>query len=910
MTDQQENLLTAQIGERDPARQAYPVRVTLGDGSAASDWLSLSAMPPPPPSRSSGADLAAYGVRLFERLFSGPLHGLFRQAWILAQRDRGLLHLQLWIQSGDAELQAVPWELMHVSEGAGPPVPLAATPQVAFSRYVDSATPFGRPIERWPLRILVAIGAPNDLATRWGGIAEVDYEAERARLDRVLGAVSASGQIEYRFLRPATPEALIHAMEDGYQIVIFYGHGLYAPRLGSSLMLERADGAGRLLPAGDLIDALRRNGSRPALFVLISCNTASQRADPALDNLAIQIIRDGSVPAVVAMRDLVAIDLARAFTQYLCDYLLRYGVVDRAVAAARRQVIDPDGAGWSTPVLYMRSRDGRLFVPNAQLEFARLLSNDPQIRQAAVAAPAGPRLALLRARPDDQPGPQAARDLLDQLLALGGRRASPAPIVVSGGSRISRSLLLQQWGWRQNRAGPAALTLARSRQERESDLPSPDGKGAGGEGGTVAVYLPLADDRRLQAGARIEDLLIDAAAEVDPAYGVALMNLLSEGKDGEGARFVLLIDGFEAIGPASRPALAELFDALARRMPAQRVVVSVEEHDAPAALRRADTPWLVLSPLSERQMRAYLSYRDRERYITHMRTIIRNGMRELAGDPQLLTAIAEEMADGDDGGRLTRDDLLSGLLDRVVDRATGPTAPRGIVRECLYALAWALHWSHRRSLPLAEASQVIRAVLQDRSYDAEEIVPGAGRRGGAGGDRRRQRPAEPHGPPGLRGGPGAAAQARYARASGGRDGDGQLPRPAGLVEPGADRGGPARRRPGRPRPDLGDPARRGERPAGHPGGALPGRVHPGPAPEPLADRPAAGQQRQRRWRGPPGRPARQHPDRAGPALRAERRLAGPAGRGPGPAALPQGARRPAPSDRRAGSVDRRQLAVR
>ena len=169
MSDQPENinLLTAQIGDRDVGRQAYPVRVTLGDGSAASDWLRLADLPPPPPARSGGDDLAEYGGRLFARLFVGPLRGLFRQAWIAAQRSKGVLHLQLWIQSDDPDLQAIPWELMHVSEGAGAAVPLAATPLVAFSRYLDSATPFGRPIERWPLRVLIAIGAPNDLPTRW-----------------------------------------------------------------------------------------------------------------------------------------------------------------------------------------------------------------------------------------------------------------------------------------------------------------------------------------------------------------------------------------------------------------------------------------------------------------------------------------------------------------------------------------------------------------------------------------------------------------------------------------------------------------------------------------------------------------------------------------------------------------------
>lgn len=705
MADQPTSLLTAEIGDKDMGRQAYPVRVTLGDGSAASDWLRLSDMPPPPPARSTGRALADYGVELFERLFAGPLRGLFQQAWIAAQRGSEPLHLQLWIQSDDLALQAIPWELMHLRAGAGAPTPLAAIPQVAFSRYVDSATPFGRPIERWPLRVLVAIGAPDDLGTRWPDLAPVDYAAERAHLAAVLDAVSGSGQIEYRFVRPATPEAVVSAMEDGYQIVIFYGHGLYMPRLGTSLLMQRDDGGSKLFAAGDLIDALRRSGSRPALFILISCNTAAQRANPALDNLAVQIVRDGSVPAVVAMRDLVAVDLARAFTQYLCDYLLRYGVIDRAVAAARRQVLDPDDAGWSTPVLYMRSRDGRLFDPNAQLEFARLLSNDPQISPAALAAPAGARLRLLRARPDEQPNPQDARALLGQLLNLDGYMASPAPLVVSCGSRISRSLLLQQWAWAQNRGlgvGAAA-----------PQPPAPNSQPP------IAIYLPLADDRRLQAGARVEDLLIDAAAALDPAYGVAMMSLLAGAKDRADVRFVLLIDGVDALAPAVRAELIDTLDALARRLPDQRVVISVEEGDAPATLRQSDTIWILLSPLSERQVRAYLRYRDQARADIHMRVLIRNGLIGLARDPQLLTAIAESLIDG--RGALTRDDLLSDLLGKLIDRAAGPGVPRAAARDSLYALAWELHWSHRLSMPIGAALQVIRDVPHERSYDPEAI---------------------------------------------------------------------------------------------------------------------------------------------------------------------------------------------
>ncbi|NTW03509.1 MAG: CHAT domain-containing protein, partial [Oscillochloris sp.] len=484
-------------------------------------------------------------------------------------------------------------------------------------------------------------------------------------------------------------------LDEGYHLVIFYGHGLYEPRMGTSLMMERDDGSSRLFAAADLIDALRYTGSRPVLFILISCNTAAQRANPALDNLAIQIVRDGSVPAVVAMRDLVEVDLARAFTQYLCDHLLRYGAIDRAVSAARRQVMSAHSAGWSTPVLYMRSRDGRLFEPNAQLEFARLLSNDPQIRPTALSAPAGARLALLRARPDDQPNPRDARTLLVQLLALTTYPATAPLVVVSGGSRISRSLLLQQLAWQHNR-----LRIA--------------------DASPVAIYLPLADDRSLQAGARIVDLLIDAAAAQDPAYGLALMNLLANNSTSNQLKFVLLIDGFEALSEAMRPSMAEVFSILARRNPALRIAVSVEESDAPPALCRDTIPWLILQPLSERQIRAYITYRDQKNSFRMLERVIRGDMRSLASDPQLLTAITEELTIRDSPS-LSRETLLSGLLERLITRSVGPTATRTVVNDCLYALAWRLHWSYRRSLPISEALQIMRDVLEERSFVPEEV---------------------------------------------------------------------------------------------------------------------------------------------------------------------------------------------
>ena len=95
-----------------------------------------------------------------------------------------------------------------------------------------------------------------------------------------------------------------------------------------------------------------------------------------------------TVPAVVAMQFAVTDDAAAVFSRAFYQALVRNRGVDEAVRAARIALTgwNPDTLEWVTPVLYLRSRDSRLFdltYPGASPARA---DEQPEPRQEAVLA--------------------------------------------------------------------------------------------------------------------------------------------------------------------------------------------------------------------------------------------------------------------------------------------------------------------------------------------------------------------------------------------------------------------------------------------------------------------------------------------------------------------------------------------
>ena len=99
------------------------------------------------------------------------------------------------------------------------------------------------------------------------------------------------------------------------------------------------------------------------LAVLNSCDTALGGGMDLFASTASILVRQGEIPAVLAMQfaisDPAAIEFSRTFYEAIAEGL----PVDAAVAEARKAVrlAIPDTLEWATPVLHQRSPDGVLF---------------------------------------------------------------------------------------------------------------------------------------------------------------------------------------------------------------------------------------------------------------------------------------------------------------------------------------------------------------------------------------------------------------------------------------------------------------------------------------------------------------------------------------------------------------------
>jgi len=113
--------------------------------------------------------------------------------------------------------------------------------------------------------------------------------------------------------------------------------------------------------------------------VLNSCEGARGNAQDAFSSTAATLVRPG-IPAVLAnqyeITDEAAIAFSRTFYQAVADGL----PVDAAVAYARTSLkIEIDNTlEWATPVLYMRSPDGRIFDISPKAQPVKLAQEEPE----------------------------------------------------------------------------------------------------------------------------------------------------------------------------------------------------------------------------------------------------------------------------------------------------------------------------------------------------------------------------------------------------------------------------------------------------------------------------------------------------------------------------------------------------
>jgi Trp operon repressor len=305
-----------------------------------------------------------FGQSLFEAVLVGKVGTCYYRSMDQAQQEGKGLRLKLHVKPPN--LTVLPWEFLYDPDRDEY---LCFSRDTPIVRYTDLRQPVGRLSVEPPLRILGMVASPRDLAP-------LDVEHEKSLMHEAIEDLQADGLVKLTWLEGETWRDLQRAMRrDGpWHIFHFVGHGDFdlSAQEGLIAFTEKGTGRRHLLRSRDLARLLDGHPSLRLVF-LNSCEGARGSEGDPFSGTAATLVRRG-IPAVVAMQyqitDKAAIEFCSAFYESLADGL----PVDTAVTEARVAVSMDSVLEWGTPVLYMRSRDGRLFdISTEKHPFEQLL---------------------------------------------------------------------------------------------------------------------------------------------------------------------------------------------------------------------------------------------------------------------------------------------------------------------------------------------------------------------------------------------------------------------------------------------------------------------------------------------------------------------------------------------------------
>ena len=334
----------------DRSEAGYKVEMTLNSEQAIEGRLSLDVV-----SFSPSGDPRADGQRLFDTLFADKD---LREAWGEARGQSKQRRIRMRIDA--RELRGLPWELLRDDDDI-----LAAQADTPFSRYLATEQPWGGAITARPIRVLAVISNPTDLQAKYD-LPPADVLVETSALRVALAPSPIQGEVRgegvsLTFLSaPITLARLEEALQQGYHVLHFIGHGAFnEKKQQAALYLQNDEGTAQRVSDDEFAGMLKRLSAPPQLIVLAACQSAQQAPTQAFSGLGPKLVQIG-IPAVVAMQDNVTVLTARQFGAKFYRRLLEHGTVDRALNEARSLLITNGRYDAAVPVLFMRLKDGRL----------------------------------------------------------------------------------------------------------------------------------------------------------------------------------------------------------------------------------------------------------------------------------------------------------------------------------------------------------------------------------------------------------------------------------------------------------------------------------------------------------------------------------------------------------------------
>lgn len=373
------------------------------------------------------------GAGLFEAIFSGDAAALFMASRNEAERRAETLCVVLRLP---AELAFLPWELLF-DRRSGEYI-CRRSPLVRYPEVPEPVQPLaGEP----PLRVLGMTATPHDLSP-------LDVDAEKRGLADALAPLERQGLVTLEWAAGESWHDAQDALLAGCHVFHFIGHGAFdVDEQQGLIFFTGKQGTSQRVRATALAELLSVARPGPRLAVLSSCQTATGVATETFSSAGAILVR--RVPAVVAMQFAISEDAATVFSHAFYQAIAHDLGVDDAVRAGRIALTGwrADTMEWVTPVLYMRSREARLFV----------LSNLPAATPADVGAgrPSGKVApgrevpAQLPASPVPFTGRTWQLQELDDLVSDHVQGASAAVIsVIAGMAGVGKTSLAVHWAHR------------------------------------------------------------------------------------------------------------------------------------------------------------------------------------------------------------------------------------------------------------------------------------------------------------------------------------------------------------------------------------------------------------------------------------------------------------------------------
>lgn len=294
----------------------------------------------------------SFGARLFDMVFGGDVGACLQRS--LDQADREGVGLRIRLRLTDVpELAVLPWEYLYNAKLNRFLSLSVKTPIVRYLELPESVKPLA---VRPPLKVLVMMADAKDHPS-------LDVEREWAGLKGALAILEERGLVEIERLDAATLTLLLqHLRRREYHILHFIGHGGFDERDQDGMLIMQSEQGHTRQVSGEGLGIQLHDHIPPLqLVVLNACEGARTAPSDPFAGVAQKLVQQG-VPAVIAMQFEITEQAATTFAGEFYSALADGYPVDAALAEARKAIFAQENdVEWGTPVLYMRSPDGRLF---------------------------------------------------------------------------------------------------------------------------------------------------------------------------------------------------------------------------------------------------------------------------------------------------------------------------------------------------------------------------------------------------------------------------------------------------------------------------------------------------------------------------------------------------------------------